>query len=260
MALTHEDLLNVGLPKWPQMYVNGTPVSVEQAKDIIRRTDTFFTDGYGGNNREYDRWVRQTVGMAPSYSDRPFEKYPDDSAPQAEKDAFFAKRKAEADADRVIYEAFQRRWRPLRTSYVHNSWVSCSFIGGPHGWCHPDGEIGFVDNIGKWPSVSEVLKDWQVLAEAFPFLSIGVTLYDGESSEDGTRPLVSLKVLEGKATLVDPAAENVHTPYKRGSRRQGSVGSSVAEFMTSFRDVRREQGLDDSWILEWAEKFGPESK
>jgi hypothetical protein len=36
-------LLDRGLPKWPQMRVEGVPVTLEQAKEIIRRTDTFFT-------------------------------------------------------------------------------------------------------------------------------------------------------------------------------------------------------------------------
>ena len=32
-----------GLPKWPQMYTTGLPVAIEQAKEIIRRTDSYFT-------------------------------------------------------------------------------------------------------------------------------------------------------------------------------------------------------------------------
>lgn len=256
MAMTESDLLNVGLPKWPQMYVTGTPVTVAQAKDIIRRTDSFFTRGYGGNNHQYNSLVRKLVGMPLDYHDRPYEKFPGDDAPQEVKDAFFAKRRAENEEDRKVQEAFDRRWRPLRTSYVHNSWLSSSFIGGPYGWCHPDGEIGYVDNVGKWPSVEDVYKDWVVLAEAFPFLDIGITLYDGESCEDGTRPLVSMRVKDGKATLVDPAAEDVHASHKKATRRSDSLGSSVTEFMTNFNNPRREQGIDDEWIYEWAMEFG----
>ena len=251
---TENALLGVELPKWPKMYVTGKPVSVEQAKEIIRRTDTFFTHGYGGNNREYDRWVRQTVGMAPGYHDRPYEKFPGEDAPQAEKDAFFAKRKAEADADRVIYEAFQRRWRPLRTTYVHNSWVSNAFIGGPHGWCHPDGEIGFVDNVGKWPSVKAVYEDWQALAKAFPFITVGVTLFSGESTEDGASPLVSLAVHDGHVLLLDPTEADVHAGHPPATRRADSSGSSIETYMRDFYSPFREQGLPDSWIEEWGKK------
>lgn len=256
MARTEQELLAQGLPKWPQHYVTGVSVTVEQAKEIIRRTDTFFTQGYGGNNHEYDRAVRQMMGMAPSFSDRPYEKFPGDDAPQAEKDAFYARRRAEAEADRVVYTAFEKRWHPLRTSYVHNSWVSCAFIGGPHGWCHPDGRIGYVDNVGKWPSIEDVLGDWKILAEAFPFLDIGVTLYDGESCEDGTRPVVSMVIRAGKAELADPVAVNVHVRHEKANRRADSTGSSVTEFIVSYSNPRREQGLPDEWIEEWAAKFG----
>jgi len=35
-------LFERSLPKWPQMLVTGSPVSEEQALEIIRRTDNFF--------------------------------------------------------------------------------------------------------------------------------------------------------------------------------------------------------------------------
>lgn len=255
MARTEMDLLGMGLPKWPQHYVTGTPVTVDQAKEIIRRTDSFFCHGYGGNNRQYNSWVRKTLGMAPDYWDRPTRPFPKDDAPQAEKDADLEARRAENAEDRRLTELFEKRWHPLSTEYVHNSWISCAFIGGPHGWCHPDGKIGYVDNVGKWPSVESIFNDWKLLAEAFPFLDIGVTLYDGESCEDGTRPVVSMMVRESKVTLVDPAVENVHDRHAKAYRRGGRTdGTEVMALMT---DPRREQGVPDEWIAEWAAKYGP---
>jgi hypothetical protein len=47
------------LPKWPQMIVTGKPVTVENAKDIIFRTDSFLTSSdefSGGNNKEFNDW------------------------------------------------------------------------------------------------------------------------------------------------------------------------------------------------------------
>lgn len=38
-----ENLLDRGLPKWPQMLVTGASVTKEQALEIIRRTDSFFS-------------------------------------------------------------------------------------------------------------------------------------------------------------------------------------------------------------------------
>ena len=58
----HVKLLRRELPKWPRHLVTGKPLTVEQAKEVIRRTDTFF-GGWGGNNHDYNRWVRDAVGM-----------------------------------------------------------------------------------------------------------------------------------------------------------------------------------------------------
>lgn len=256
MARTEQELMAQGLPKWPQHYVTGAPVTVEQAKEIIRRTDTFFAGGYGGNNHSYNGWVRKTLGMAPGLWDRPHRPFPKDDATDAEKEADRVARNAELTEDRRLFDLFEKRWHPLSTSYVHNSWVSCSFIGGPYGWCHPDGQIGYVDNVGKWPSIESVFEDWKILAEAFPFLDIGVTLYDGESSEQGTRPVVSMVVKAGKVELADPLAVNVHEKHAKAQRRSDSAHDSVTEFITSYGNPRREQGLPDEWIEEWAAKFG----
>lgn len=257
MARTEQDLLGLGLPKWPQHYVTGKPMTVEQAKEVIRRTDSFFVHGYGGNNHEYDSWVRKTLGMAPSHWDRPHRPFPPDDAPQAVKDADMTARQAEWAEDDRLRGLFAKRWHPLQTAYVHNSWISCSFIGGPHGWCHPDGSIGFVDNVGKWPSVESIFNDWKMLAEAFPFIDVSATLYDGESCEDGTRPVVSMVVRDSKVMLVDPLVENVHAMHAKAQRRADSLSDSTSEFIRQMNNPRRELGLPDEWIHEWAAKFGP---
>jgi len=124
------ELMSRGLPKWPQHYVTGVPVTVEQAKEIIRRTDTFFEGGgYGGNNHKFNRRIRTLLGMPPDFMDEPKkQETPEETA------AYWVRRDQ-------MHQAFRERWRPVSTEYVHNSWVSCAFIGGPHGWCHPDGQI-----------------------------------------------------------------------------------------------------------------------
>ena len=242
---TENALLGVELPKWPKMYVTGKPVSVEQAKEIIRRTDTFFTHGYGGNNREYDQWVRDTIGIPSDGYDFDYEAQ--QKLSDEERSALWRKRCQERDA-------WREQWNVLQTDYVLNSWVSCSFIGGPHGWCHPDGTIGFEDNVGKWPSVKAVYEDWQALAKAFPFITVGVTLFSGESTEDGASPLVSLAVNDGHVLLLDPTEADVHAGHPPATRRADSSGSSIETYMRDFYSPFREQGLPDSWIEEWGKK------
>lgn len=60
------ELLNLGLPKWPQMIVTGQSVTVDQAKNIILRTDSFLTDPYkwsGGNNHKFNTKYREMAGL-----------------------------------------------------------------------------------------------------------------------------------------------------------------------------------------------------
>jgi hypothetical protein len=160
------------------MIVSGVPVTVEQALEIIRRTDNFFQHpGYLGNDRKFNERLMARFRIPGSWEAR---------------------------------EGWSTDWGVIQTEYVTNSWIACAYIYGPHGWCHPDGVIGFVDNVGKWPTVKDILEEWTLLAEAFPFLDVGVTLMDREHCEDGGVPLVSIRVLYGTCTLVDPRHTDVH--------------------------------------------------
>lgn len=224
--------LNVGLPKWPQMYVTGVPVTEEQAKEIIRRTDTFFTRGYNGNEHDWNRKVSRALKMP--FFDHTL--------------AWWGKS-----------EEWKKRWGVISTAYVHNSWVSCSFIGGPHGWCHPNGNIGFIDNVGKWPSAESVLRDWMTLAEEFPFLDIGVTLNDGESCEE-TCPVIAFSVKNGKVRVVvddeSTRALTVHARHPVATRSPDSKGDDIDFSRLFARRLDHEQGIPYKWIQEWAVVHG----
>lgn len=95
--------------------------------------------------------------------------------------------------------------------------VSSCFISGSHGWCHPGGTISFVDNVGKWPSVEEIKNDWEILAKAFPFLKMEITLMDKESCEEDSQPVVSMVVRNEEVTLVDLSERDVHADAGRMS-------------------------------------------
>lgn len=215
------ELTDRGLPKWPQMLVTGKPVPVSVAKEIIRRTDTFFTLGYGGNDHGFVSEWQKRLGLPRSEDVR------------GDWASFSLKE-----------EAFQKRWQSVCTEYVFNSWVSCAWVGGAHGWCHPDGTIGFTNNVGKWPSIEAVLRDWEVLAEAFPMLELGVTLMDNEESCGGS-PVVSILVNAGKAELVDPEKVDVHAGHQR-----------LADFDFASGFARREEtGIPLSWLRDWEQQF-----
>lgn len=82
--------------------------------------------------------------------------------------------------------------------------MSC-WIGGTHGWCDWDGTI-FANsfNVGKWPTVEEVEKDWQAIAAAFPFLDLRSQLLNRGSSEavdEGASPVVEFVVRNSRVEV-----------------------------------------------------------
>lgn len=225
------NLSNVALPKWPQMLVWGQPVTREQARDIIYRTDDFFWEfsAYGGgNNHEWNKWARETLGIQAVLDQA-------DTQPEA------ARWRYTCDIESEVRELGQF----VSTSYVRNSWASCAFIFGPHGWVHPDGKIGYVDNVGKWPSADEIFEDWQVLATAFPYLDLTVTLMSGESCEDDAEPVVSFRVKDGKVLVLEvPVLPDSQAHANMPSRRTESL---MARFAVGSHF---EQGLNDAWIVD----------
>lgn len=224
------DSLAVGsLPKWPQMLVTGKPVSIDQAKEIIFLTDDFFTnasDYSGGNDHEFNRNYRKLAGLNQLQVEK---RYPEGHAYN--------------DADWGRMYAMRNAIGVLSLEYIGNDWASSSFIGGPHGWCHPDGTISFGDNVGKWPSIEEVLDEWVGVARAFPFLDLHVTLMSGESCEDSD-PVINIRVINGTATLEAPD-DSVHNNITNRSAE-----SLIASFISQMHSP--ELGLPEDWYDEFA--------
>jgi hypothetical protein len=222
--------LDRGLPKWPQMIVWGTPISEDKALEIIRRTDSFFVWG-GGNSREFNKRLRARLGMPKDYLDM--------SDDELEADNWFER------AERT--DSWRERWGYIDTEYVHNSWISCAFVGGPHGWCHPDGTIGYCDNVGKWPSCDAVLADWQKLAGEFPFLDMHAVLMSGESCEEDSLPVCGFRIEDGSVSTFDPLLPGVNIP--RVQREFDAVA-----FAMSLNDSRRELGLSEAHLCRFEAK------
>ena len=215
------NLIDISLPKWPQMIVAGKPVTVEQAKDIIFRTDRFlteFSEYSGGNYRKFNKEYRDKAGITSVLP------------------AIIKDRQLRDE----IYDELRVIWPDIR--YVLNDWGSSNFIGGPHGWCSPSGKISYRYNVGKWPSVQEIQEDWQEIATAFPYLDLNVTLMSGESCEEDTsQPLVNIRVLGGIATLQDPDL-SVHSKREESDESKGDFDI----------ETHSEIGLPLEWYNEFA--------
>lgn len=234
--MTNQDinkLANDNLPKWPQMLVTGKQVTVEQAKEIIFRTDDFLTDAStysGGNAQRFNDAYRKLAGLELLQFERTFR----DGHTYTSFDW---------DKQRELCE----RLNIIRTKYVENRWASCSYIGGPHGWCSPAGVISYSDNVGKWPSIEEIIDDWTTIAQAFPYLDLHVTLMSGESCEDDTHPVINIRVVDGNVFAEAPDITVHEIPEKC------DVMLQFVEHMKSGT-CQREIGLPMEWYEEFADK------
>ncbi len=166
---------NIDLPKWPALVVVGNKVTKEQAEEIlIRTTPTYF----GCNDKPWEDKIGEVFGF------------------KKDKLHGFDWKSVQTVADELDI---------LQLSYLSNERICSAWIGGPHGWCDWNGNIGCGNyNIGKWPSVKSVAEDWKQIAEAFPFLTLKAQLFSGETSEEGVKPLVEFGVSNGEAWVTDP--------------------------------------------------------
>lgn len=174
---------NFNLPKWPEIRVEGKSVSTKQAGEIILRTDSFLS-WFGGNDVE---WVKTLANLFDiSYSD----KYP--------------------QTNRAEIDELCKKLERINLNYIAPDRISSNYIEGLHGWIDWDGKIGCSGyNIGKWPSVEEVLNDWQDVAKGFPFLNLRCQLFSKEGGEEGGKPIVEYTVKDGVATMYEPKEEIV---------------------------------------------------
>lgn len=184
--MTKDEAFNIGLPKWTQCVINGERITEAQALEIIRRTDGFFF-GYDGNNHEFNKKAKE-ICRRPDLDD--FE-----NPNTGDFSSDYKKYREEK-------ENFEKKWGLISTNYISNDWISCCWVGGYHGWCHPDGTIGFCNNIGKYPDVKDVYEDLCILGKEFPFLNLTCTLTNGEEDFCDTS-LVTMKLENGEVEFVD---------------------------------------------------------
>jgi len=204
-----DEALDIQLPKWPALVVIGKDVTKEQADEIIIRTDGL---AFSSNDREF---IPQFL-FAMKY------------VTEEERDILFGQHMTsmylyvnENDSDilKALKEKVEKKidrlgkqLNSLRLGYLENQRILSAWVGGPHGWCDWTGRIFSNNyNIGKWPSIEEVLKDWEKIAHAFPFLDLKCQLHNGEECEDNTKPLIQFNVKHGKVEMVEPEALYIGT-------------------------------------------------
>lgn len=228
MYLTVEQLEKIYLPKWPGCDVDGKPVSVEQAREILVRTGGthFFS-----NDHQLESDIKSIFYSAiphPEWGDRWWEKSEEDFR------EYYSRK-----------EEYAMEMGVLGLEYLTNDRVCSSYVFGPNGWCNWDGVIHQRNkNIGKWPSAREVFNEWGEIAKAFPFLELTCRLLSHEAGYHKEEPKIAVvyEVANGEVKARMPQASD----YGEGKISGRPDDSS---FTLMFLN-RTEQGVG---LLTWEE-------
>lgn len=226
----NNDYYNIALPKWPGVLVVGKPVTEEQAAEILIRTDDF---SFCSNDKSFEEDLHfELFGVKSSWSmlsesiNIMLKELPDE--PESYQAPIYWEKVNTYKSEKL------EPLRLLDLNYMQNSRIISSWVGGPHGWCNWDGAIGCRNyNIGKYPSVEDILEDWKLIAKEFPFLDLKCQILSHEiGCEEGQQdPLIEFVVKKGKV--------NVKIPTK--SIAQGSFGAD-AGFLRNFSNLYSERG------------------
>jgi hypothetical protein len=163
-------MTNYTLSKWPRLLVWGETITPEQAKVVILKTTNWY---FSSNSKNYEKTLYKLIGI----------------------------NSRENLYDHVSY--FQAENGILDLQYLDNNWILSCWMGGPHGWCNPDGTIfSNTFNIGKWPEFEEVLEEWELIAKTFPFLKLNAQLVNNEGEDD--KPEVGFILGGGKVKVYKP--------------------------------------------------------
>lgn len=71
-------------------------------------------------------------------------------------------------------------------------------------WCRLDGTILTIKSIGSYPSVSDVLNEWKLIARTFPYLNLNVSMYEDVEKFSNDCGIFNINVNNGVAKLCKP--------------------------------------------------------
>jgi hypothetical protein len=83
-------------------------------------------------------------------------------------------------------------------------------------WVHPDGTIGYLDNMIKPMTLAQIKTGLQELAAVHPSLDVGVSIMSGAVGSYN-KPVIGYKIKNGKVT-VDNMPHSRHKPPKRWNK------------------------------------------
>ena len=228
------------LEKWPLCVIEGESVTKEQALEIIQRTDLSLSGSFVfGNGLDFKEQLKEVLKMPKKVRKKP-----------EENEVEWAKRVTD-----YLYlgEKYQIRRGYLELDYLYNDWVSSSFIDGPFGWMNPDGKIQFANNIGKWPSTSEVYRELLYIAFTFPYLNMTVTIMDNCKDWE-TKSIVSFKVENGNVTMLEEPIPIEQLHYKEWKMTEEELEDYITNYNPdNFESYEQTFTIDE--IKKWKMKI-----
>lgn len=186
MKTIEEHAFAIDTPKFCHLLIKGDNVLVDQAKEIILRTDRFLTSiTCIVSDERFACNYRAMSGLA-SLSKR---------------SGFFSRHDT-VSHDWDAEKALKAKLGVVSLNCVISDMASSCYALGPQGFCQPDGRIVFSDNIGKYPSVKDLYEDFVALAQAFPFLTLRASLFLNDVADSEQDFGVGFLVSKGEVRIV----------------------------------------------------------
>lgn len=239
--------------KWAQTIISGRPVSLEQAFEIIRRTDPFVTSPC--DNFDYDR--RITGGLS-----KMLQKMLGFEEVHNMEQAYFDANQGKTywSEGYALRQLIARCLGHIETEYIYNNWGYSCYIGGPNGWISPKGYIHHYKNIGKDASLDEVIMEFEDLTDAFPYLELAVSIYNHEECERGesdeNRMTAAFTIKDKVFTFEDN--DKIHERWQSGNNELSESADPLEHLKRRLSgDILSQYGLPGEFLERCAELHKP---
>lgn len=192
---------------WVQCFTIGKKVSQKEAMEVLGKLDSAFIETHS-NDIDWQKKRDSLLGQDKliSYS---------------------------ADIKEIYKEKFPN-YEHIFLNYFSTEMGDSHFVRGPNGWMHPRGCIWNTFNIGKYPTLDEILSDLVHIANEFPFIEMVVVMMNDALEEPNRRPKIGISVNKGKVTLLSTTdAIAIANEYLRD--KNNSIYNQEMDFKTAIK-------------------------
>lgn len=233
------EILNCYLPKWPHLIIDGEDVTCEQAKDIIFKTDRWFTETMTEPHSNRPRAIHRDYRMISGLNE--FTEILDNIYRNKVNILEYNLKLSN------LSHSLKEHLNIVDNEFVRSDMADSHYIGGSHGICDIDGKIFYDRNIGKHPDAVEVYDEFKALVKEFPYLDFRAALYDIEKSERGEKP--ARQAVGFIVTNGDVIATNLNMNLDNKTDLD-SLDTDIREMLSGNGIC----GIPNEWFYEFAER------